>query len=669
MSKLFDLKKILFLFLILISCKDRNNIIIDKNLFNDNYQKLSDKQKIFFLDSLKIQTADFSNDSLKLEQLFKVAAEYYYIKEYRSSYKTSESAHLTAIKLKDSFSIGRSLYYMGDCFMDYQKDSAYYYYKESEKIYKVINNEDRLGKVHYNKALLLFYEGNYTESEIEVIKSLQYLIESNKNKIIFQCYSLQGSNHLELGEYDKALNYFNQSSKVLDLMQVQKIDKDAFYDYNITNTIDICNVYDKKEEYSKSIIELKKIINSYDLKGYPQLQHAVLGNLGYSLMKNKNYSESEKYLKQAIDLTIKDENNQGYLYKIIDFGELNLLTKDSIQAKQLFTEALVLSKKLKSGKEVLKTLDFLSQADKQNAAQYKSEYIRVNDSIIKKQRENREKFARIEYETDKIEDANKILSSRNLLLLLGLSIVIVLFLIVQIIRNRISRKKELFYSQQKEIADNEIFNITKEFQSELVKTKEQEQNRISKELHDGVVNQIYGIRMILGSLNTQTDEEAQKKRFVHIKDLHRLETDIRTLSHELNTNFSDYTGNFNFIIEQLILKNNEIGTILYKSEISPSINWDIYSSVIKLNIYRVLQELLFNVNKYSKATNCIIIISEIDSILIINVKDNGVGFDINNYTEGIGLKNIKERCKTINAELIIKSEMNQGAEIILRIKN
>ena len=289
------MKKIFFLFLILISCNDSNNIIIDKNLFNDNYENLSYKQKMFFLDSLRIKTNGFSNNSIKLEQLFKIAAEYYYIKDYSSSYKTSKNAYTTAIKLKDSFSIGRSLYYMGDCFTEYRKDSAYYYYKESEKIYRLIKNEERLAKVLYNKAHLLFYEGNYTESEIEVIKALNYLKNVENLLYKYRCYSLQGSNLFELGEYEKALDYFNQSSKVLDLMQVQKIDKDAFYDYNITNTIDICNVYDKKEDYSKSIKELKKVIHSYNLTDYPKLHHVVLGNLGYSLMKNKNYNESEDY--------------------------------------------------------------------------------------------------------------------------------------------------------------------------------------------------------------------------------------------------------------------------------------------------------------------------------------------------------------------------------------
>ena len=86
----------------------------------------------------------------------------------------------TASKIKDSVNIGRALYYIGDCYLENQKDSAYYYYKESEKIFRKINNSDRLAKVLYNKAYLLYYEGNYVESEIEVIKALN-LLKNGKN--------------------------------------------------------------------------------------------------------------------------------------------------------------------------------------------------------------------------------------------------------------------------------------------------------------------------------------------------------------------------------------------------------------------------------------------------------------------------------------------------------
>lgn len=564
--------------------------------------------------------------------------------------------------------MGKALYYIGDCFLDFQKDSAYYYYKESEKIFRKINNDDRLAKVLYNKAYLLYYEGNYVESEIEVIKALNFLKNKKNLLYLYRCYSLQGSNHLELGEYEKALIYFNEASNVLIELQKQNRDADSFYDYNITNIIDICNVYDKQGNYTKAVIELKKILNSNKVQDLPNLYHAVLGNLGYSLMKSGKHEEAREYFKKAIELTKKNKNTQGYLYKIINYGEYHLLTKDTLLAKKHFDEALGLAKKLKSGKEILITLDFLSITDITNASNYKSEYIRINDSIIKKQRENREKFARIEYETDKVEEENKILSNENLLLLSGLSLSIAVFSIVLIIRNRISRRKELNLIQQKELADEELFNLTKEFQTSLVEAKEAEQKKLSKELHDGIVNKIYGIRMMLGSLNANSDEASKSQRLVYIKELHKLESEVRDLSHDLNTDFSKYVGEFNFLLEQLVQSNNAIGKTHFISEIASEIDWNMYSSIVKINIYRILQELLQNVNKYADAKECLVQIYELNNEPIIEVKDDGVGFDVNSLSEGIGLKNIKDRAKSIDSEIEIKSIINEGTTIKLKVK-
>lgn len=641
----------------------KTNEILPKNF--GNYSNI---EKNSFLDSIFNQTDNQNNDSIKIKFLFEISNQYFYLKKYNFSIKASKKAFETALKIKDSISMGRSLYYIGDCYLEFQKDSAYYYYKESEKVFHKLKNKDRLAKVHYNKAYLLFYEGNYIESEIEVIKALNYL-EDSKNLITkYRCFSLQGSNHLELEEYEKALIYFNEASNVLIELQKQNKDIDSFYDYNITNIVDICNVYDEQKNYSKAVMELKKIIKSNKVQDFPNLYHAVIGNLGYSLMKNGKYEEAREYFKKAIELTKNNKNTQGYLYKIINYGEYHLLTKDTLKARELFNEALQLSKKLKNGKEILKTLDFLSVADKTNASNYKSEYIRINDSIIKKQRENREKFARIEYETDKVEEENKILSNKNLLLLSGLSLSIAVFLIILIIRNRISRKKELYLIQQKELADEELFNLTKEFQTSLVEAKEAEQKKLSKELHDGIVNQIYGIRMMLGSLNANSDEASKSQRLFYIKELHKLESEVRDLSHNLNTDFSKYVGEFNFLLEQLIQSNNTIGKTHFKAEIASEIDWSMYSSVIKINIYRILQELLQNVNKYADAKECLVQIYELNNEPIIEVKDDGVGFDVISLSKGIGLKNIRERAKSIDAEIEIKSIINEGTTIKLKVK-
>jgi signal transduction histidine kinase len=383
-------------------------------------------------------------------------------------------------------------------------------------------------------------------------------------------------------------------------------------------------------------------------------------------MKDHQYALSNKYFKQALSLAKKENDELGYLYIVVDFGEYHIATNDTLKARELFNEALLLSKKLNNGKEILKSLDFLSIADKSNTSNYKTEYIRINDSIIKKQRENREKFARIEYETDKVVEENKILSNKNILLLLGFTISIVIFLIVIVIREKISRKKELYLIQQKKRADEELFHLTKEFQSGLLEAKIEEQNRISKELHDGILNQIYGIRMILGSLNNKDDEETQKKRFSYIKELQKLESDIRTLSHELNTDFSMSIGEFPFLIEQLINKNNEIGNTNFSYTIKSSIDWLQYSSIVKINLYRIIQELLLNVNKYAEAKNCTLEIYELNQQLVILVKDDGKGFHFTTETSGIGLKNCKERANAINAQIDIQSNINAGTVITIK---
>lgn len=665
--KLTELKhNIFFLFIaiFIFSCTE-NSSNNNQSLYNSNYTSLSNSKKIEYLDSIE-KNIPSKNDSLKLKVLFEIAAEYYYLNKNESSFKTSKKIFKTSKSINDSISMGRALYYMGDCYESFLKDSAYYFYKESEKIFRLIKNDEKTAKALFNKAHLLFTEGNYIESEVEVIKALQKIKNSKNYELLYSCYYLQASNHTELEELEKALEYLDLALSNLEKVNSTSVNYNKYSEYKALVIVAICNIYDKKGDFNKSIEELEKIeINSLYRKN-PLIFSTVTGNLAYANMKIGNYKKSLNYYNKSLDAIKSSEVDKNYLFKIINLGEYNLLVHDTINANKYFNEALFLSKKLKSGREVLRTLKFLSISDKGKDSFYKSEYVRISDSIVKKQRENREKFARIEYETDKVEEENKVLSNKNLILLLGLTITIVIFLTLLIIKNRIARKKEFNFIQQKELADQELLNITKEFQSELVKVKENEQNRISKELHDGIVNKIYGIRMILGSLNNNNDNESQKSRSEYLKELHNLEIEIRTLSHKLNSDFSQYAGEFNFLIEQLVSKNNEISMTNFTSEISPTINWNDYSSFIKINIYRILQELFFNVNKYANATNCKLTIYKIDSTLIIEVKDNGIGFDKNIESEGIGLKNIKERAKFINSKLIIDSKINKGTEVIIK---
>lgn len=659
---------ILVLLVFLSSCsKNKKNNDLIAYLDSEKYALSSKEGKVFFLDSISQKIDNMPQDSLTRKLAFKVSAEYYYLKDNDKSFKLSKMAYDLAHEQSDSIAMGRALYYMGDCYELSKKDSAYYYYKEAEKIFRLINNEERLAKVYFNKAYLLFYEGNFVESEFEVIKALKNLKNSKNYKLKYSCYTLQGSIHNELEEYKKALDYFILAEQTYyDL--INQSDKDELlYDYYILNVINLCNVYDKVGEYKKSINEFSKINLPQLKENWPNLYPQVIGNLAYSKMKNGNLNEAKKLLEEAINLTKKNKLDRGYLYKILHYGEFNLITKDTLKARKNFTEALALSKKIKNGKEILKSLDFLSKVDAKNSAYYKSEYIKVSDSIIKAQRSSSNKFARIEYETNKLEDANELLTKRNFYLFIIGSILIITFLIILGFRHRKAKKREIEFLELRKAADNELFDLIKDYQIQLVKMKENVQTRIAKELHDGVMNNIYSVRLNLGFLNSSDDEEMKEKRLIYITELQKIEKEIRELSHDLNHETDFNQADYRYLLHNLVQSIDEVSQTKYTCIIDSSIEWDIYSSVTKINVYRVLQELFSNVNKYAQAEQCNVKINTEGDLLLITVIDDGIGFDTTQTPNGIGMKNIKQRIKIIKGKLNIISVIGEGTQVYIEI--
>lgn len=637
------------------------------SILSSEYAHLSDNQKRNYLSKSLDNLDQIASDSLKINYLFEIASEYYYLKDNTESLQASKQILELAKKNYDSLSMGRALYYMGDCYENYEKDSAYYYYKESEKIFRYINNDEKVAKALYNKAYLLFTEGNFAESEVEVIKALQKLQRSEKYFFIYRCYYLQACNHTELEEYDNALKYLKLAQESLEEAKKTMTDIDSYDENMVLSTIAVCNIYDKKEEYSKAIVPLKTLLTTQFKIKKPALYATVLGNLAYSQMKMGNYKSAQKDFAESIALAKFNNDVKGYLFKIINYGEFHLLTTDTTKAIYYFKEALPLARKLKLGNEVLKSLKFLSVSDIKNASQYKDSYVRVSDSMVKHQRLNSEKFSRIEYETSKIENSNKILSSNNLLLALGLVGSVLIFLIILLIRNSWARKKELLLIQQKEIANDELFNLIKEFQVGIVQAREEEQDRISKELHDGVVNRIYSIRMVLEILNEKSDLITKEKRISYLRELNKVESEIRDLSHDLNVAERFSSNDFNFLLHSLINSKNGFTYTKFVLTVGENIDWKAYSSVIKVNLYRVLQELLLNVNKHAEAKKCSVEITSNDEYLKIIVMDNGVGYDVTKSSTGIGTKNIVSRLKLIGANLVIESDKLNGTKFIITI--
>jgi signal transduction histidine kinase len=91
---------------------------------------------------------------------------------------------------------------------------------------------------------------------------------------------------------------------------------------------------------------------------------------------------------------------------------------------------------------------------------------------------------------------------------------------------------------------------------------------------------------------------------------------------------------------------------------------------MEVAFYRIVQEALTNVVKHSRATSVWISIKSEDSLVVVTIKDNGCGFNMDEIMKseerGLGLFGMKERMSTIGGELKIHTTPGQGTEIVAK---
>ena len=89
--------------------------------------------------------------------------------------------------------------------------------------------------------------------------------------------------------------------------------------------------------------------------------------------------------------------------------------------------------------------------------------------------------------------------------------------------------------------------------------------------------------------------------------------------------------------------------------------------MVEIQVLRILQEALMNISKHAQAENVTIEFDCIDSNLCINVKDDGVGFDVtedlSSLGDHFGLQMMRERAEAIDGQIKLTTQLGQGTEI------
>ncbi|WP_208958240.1 sensor histidine kinase [Dolosigranulum pigrum] len=227
------------------------------------------------------------------------------------------------------------------------------------------------------------------------------------------------------------------------------------------------------------------------------------------------------------------------------------------------------------------------------------------------------------------------------------------------------REKLTLMSRQVLSSNEEKLMLEEETKEEIL---EKERHRIARELHDSVSQQLFASSMMLSALNQQTENipDAIQKQLQTIESItNESQLEMRALLLHLRPvklNEKTLKQGIEQLLKELSTKVNM--AIVYEIE-------DVSLPVsVEDNLFRVIQELLSNVLRHSKASEVEVYLKKTGQQIQLRIIDDGVGFDMKNQKSGnYGLQNIRERINGLGGHVKLISFKQQGTsvEIIIPI--
>lgn len=582
-----------------------------------------------------------------------------------NTYKESSDILLNESKnSNDSLFLSKALRYKGNYYYENKiLDSAFYFYTNSEKIFYKLKDLDNYALVLLKKGIVQLEINDFIGADVSLTKAYYILINSEEKQRLYAVLNSLGTVYTELKEYDKAVKNYEEAIR---LVQKQGIENDEYRVAVCLNNLGL--VYIEQSDYIRAINYFEKALLEKGIKNKnPELYSIILENLAFSRLKSNNFKNLPNLFYES--LRIKDNLNDK-TSKIVVYNHLSeyyFVLKDSLSSKEFSKKAIEASYASKIPSYIIASLKQATKSDKKNALKYSNEYIKLADSLQVVERNSKDRFARIELETDELRQQNTQLSEQNRDILNYFAIAIVFGGFLFFARFQRLKARELALKQTQQQANEEIYRLIISHQNQLEEGRDLEKKRISKELHDGVLGRLFGLRLNLDGLNNFDDEETKQQRIEYLNELKVIEQDLREISHELSRENLVLINNFVAIINNLLEQQSKINKAKINTLISDKIDWEKVSNTIKINLYRILQEALQNINKHAEATKINVIFNkDPKGNLIFSVEDNGKGYNTNGKkTKGIGMNNIVDRVHQCQGKIDIKSQIGKGTKIII----
>lgn len=571
------------------------------------------------------------------------------------------------------------------------KNQAFFELYQNLGIYYDVNQQT-------DSSFLIFQE----ILEASKAKKWQKLQERSLNNL--------GMNSLNRSKYEDAILYFNDA---LTLSRQNPESKESDWVNSLSN-LGLANqelkLYDQAIKYHLEALGIRERMGN---KGGMAISTANLGicykQMGNSAQAITYYEQAISFAKVAGNLTLfhRVHDNLGSLYndlgqsqKAIENLNLALDTSDGYKIdpkmelsilSNLATAHIALGntpQALSFGEQGLKILEvqpelinysptlkktlakiYFKKGDFEQGAKFLEEYEAINQQIFKEENAALLSDLQVKYEVEKKEsqlalqqaeltEKNAVLQ-RNYFAFAALGLFLVLLVAIFIFyQNRNKRKQELL------IKDREI-KVKEAYIQASMESQEQERRRMAQDLHDGFGQYISALRLYVSQLKSE-------------KTKPELKTELVGRTDEVLDEMSKEISNVVYDLMPATLIRHGLMTALEdlaaRISISQKANLEIESrgiskrldELVEINLFRICQEWINNVLKYSGAKQILIDLSAEEGMIRLNIFDDGKGFDPGVFlsSKGNGWRNLNTRADLLQAKVKLNTEPEmQGTEL------
>ncbi|WP_405207803.1 tetratricopeptide repeat protein [Aquimarina sp. LLG6339-5] len=525
-------------------------------------------------------------------------------------------------------------------------------------------NEKFTFTVYISLATAYSYSNNYELALSYLKKTLEYFKNDNgsRNQVVI-LQNIGAQYHL-LKNYKEALAYYN---KALILGKKKKYHRPTL---DAMNNIGL--VFQDKGKYEEAKKAYQESLLFSEELGFLDKQITIYNHLEETSKAQENYKDAYLFYKKKNK--IKDSVRE--LQKDSEVRELevkfNTLQKEK-EIKFLQVENTNRSLELANREEAIRNLKLEQEIEKKE------------NEIVRKENEN--KLLSFQNETEKTLKDNIILKKnqelkdaqlkiqqdetakqkvfKNIILYSFLILLVPVIGLLVTYYQKIRVQSEL-NQKQKEINETKISSLLKDQELKVIKAsvegQDKERKRIAQELHDSIGGNLAAIKLQLNN-SDQKNQSTLKAVNTQIDDTYEL---VRDLSHNLiPKKFSK--NNFSDVLEEYFSNIGGASNLKTGFSVYPRRRVDLLEETLQVESFKIIQELVTNSIKHAKASSISLQINLLDNELNILFEDDGVGFDVNKNTEGIGFRNIRSRLDEIDGTIDIDSRIKRGTIINIAI--